>query len=113
MNAVLGSGRHRIGAKAAPGRRTPRRGFNLVMTIQETLAQLVAINSVSARSNAEICDYLSRRCEAIGLHVKRHPYIDDKGVEKINLVATSSPAIESVQLALVGHTDTVPFDPNW
>ena len=83
------------------------------MTVQETLAQLVAINSVSARSNAEICDYLSQCCEAIGLDVKRHPYIDDKGVEKINLVATSSPGIESVELALVGHTDTVPFDPNW
>jgi len=85
------------------------------MTVQETLRQLVAIDSVSSRSNAEIISYLAARCEARGLNVKRFPYIDDKGVEKINLVAQTSvshpnPALD---LALVGHTDTVPYDPDW
>jgi acetylornithine deacetylase len=86
------------------------------MTVQETLAELVAINSVSTNSNREIVDYLSRRCERIGLLVRAFPYTDSKGVEKINLIAlagTDFSASPQVILALVGHTDTVPFDPNW
>jgi acetylornithine deacetylase len=82
------------------------------MTVQQTLAELVAINSVSSRSNAEIVSYLEERCRARGLLVKSFPYLDDKGVEKTNLVAlTDSEA--TVELALVGHTDTVPFDQTW
>ncbi len=87
------------------------------MTVTETLAELVAINSVSTRSNAEIVDYLSQRCEALGLRVKRLPYTDDKGIEKTNLIAFAGvPALTEtpeVELVLVGHTDTVPYDPNW
>jgi acetylornithine deacetylase len=87
------------------------------MTVQETLAELVAIDSVSARSNAEIVDYLSHRCTALGFEVKRFPDTDDQGVEKINLIALagtqSAERPPQVELALVGHTDTVPYDPNW
>jgi acetylornithine deacetylase len=86
------------------------------MTIQETLAKLVSIDSVSSRSNAEIISYLAKRCETAGLGVTRYVYADESGVEKINLigragaVTTDAPRIE---LALVGHTDTVPYDPTW
>src|SRR5882762_3398079 len=85
------------------------------MTVKETLAQLVRINSVSARSNAEIISYLEHRCEAMGLHLRQLPYTDDAGIEKINLIAFAgaSAAAPEVELALVGHTDTVPFDPSW
>ena len=86
------------------------------MTVQKTLAELVAIDSVSSRSNSEIVDYLARRCEAIGLSVKRLPYTDAGGVEKTNLIALSGAEFSddtAVELALVGHTDTVPYDPNW
>ena len=83
------------------------------MTVEETLRQLVAINSVSSRSNAEIISYLDSRCAAAGFTVKRFPHIDDEGVEKINLVAQMSHPEADVELALVGHTDTVPFDPAW
>jgi acetylornithine deacetylase len=86
------------------------------MTVKETLAQLVAIDSVSSRSNAEICDYLEKRCEALGFLVKRLTYTDANALEKVNLIAVAG--IESsdkskVELSLVGHTDTVPYDPNW
>src|SRR6185503_17499355 len=82
------------------------------MNVHQTLAELVAINSVSSRSNAEIVSYLEERCRARGLVVKSFPYLDDQGVEKINLVAmTDSEA--TVELVLVGHTDTVPFDQTW
>ncbi|HKR58539.1 MAG TPA: M20/M25/M40 family metallo-hydrolase, partial [Pyrinomonadaceae bacterium] len=86
------------------------------MTPTETLSELVAIDSVSAHSNAEIADYLSDRCEALGFTVKRFPYRDDNDLEKVNLIAvmgTDFATRPSVELALVGHMDTVPFDPAW
>jgi acetylornithine deacetylase len=86
------------------------------MTVKETLAQLVQIDSVSSRSNANIADYLTTRCAAMGLRVRRLPCIDECGIAKINLIALAgaefSDAVE-VELALVGHTDTVPYDPLW
>jgi acetylornithine deacetylase len=80
--------------------------------IKEILADLVRIDSVSSRSNAEIVAYLERRCEALGLITRRFPYADEFGVEKINLIALTHDVSE-VELALVGHTDTVPYDPKW
>ncbi len=84
--------------------------------INETLAELVGINSVSSHSNAEIIEYLERCCEEIGLVTQRFPYRDEHGLEKINLIAlagTEFSQTTEVELALVGHTDTVPFDPHW
>src|SRR4030095_14571816 len=86
------------------------------MTVQKTLAELVTIDSVSSRSNSTILDYLAQRSESIGLTVKRLPYTDTNGLEKINLIALSGVKFSdntAVKLALVGHTDTVPYDPNW
>src|SRR5260370_22642231 len=82
------------------------------MTLEETLAQLVNIDSVSSRSNAEIVSYLKTRCENRGLIVRTFPHQDDNGVAKINLVAQTE-ACATVELALVGHTDTVPYDADW
>jgi acetylornithine deacetylase len=80
--------------------------------IKQTLAELVRIDSVSFRSNAEIIDYLERRCEAMNLVTRRFPYKDDHGIEKINLIALTADVSE-VELTLVGHSDTVPYDPHW
>src|ERR1043165_9853648 len=80
--------------------------------LKQTLADLVRIDSVSARSNAEIIKYLEERCATLGLITRRYPYVDEVGVEKINLVALSAD-VDEVELALVGHTDTVPYDPHW
>jgi acetylornithine deacetylase len=80
--------------------------------IKKTLAELVKIDSVSSRPNAAIIDYLEQRCEALNLVTRRFPYLDDHSIEKINLIARSKEVAE-VELALVGHTDTVPYDPNW
>ena len=84
--------------------------------INETLAELVGINSVSSHSNAEIVEYLERCCGEIGLITQRFPYRDELGIEKINLIALAGTEFSDnteVQLALVGHTDTVPYDPLW
>jgi acetylornithine deacetylase len=85
------------------------------ITVEETLAGLVAIDSVSARENASIIDYLAARVLPLGFRVSRFPYTDERGVEKVNMVATVGPdaADNAVELALVGHTDTVPYDAAW
>jgi acetylornithine deacetylase len=80
--------------------------------IKERLAELVGIDSVSLRSNVEIIDYLERRCQEMRLITRRFPYKDDHGTEKINLIALTADVSE-VELALVGHSDTVPYDSNW
>jgi acetylornithine deacetylase len=85
------------------------------MSVEETLAELVGINSISSNSNVEIIKHLAARAESLGLHVHLLPYMDEQGVEKVNMIAvagTDSADVE-VELALVGHTDTVPFDPAW
>jgi acetylornithine deacetylase len=101
-----------------------RQAAAIQMSVQQTLAELVAIDSVSSRSNAAIISYLRPRCEARGLLVQTYPHIDTNGEAKINLVAltsvcdstneqTQAEAVVTVELALVGHTDTVPYDPAW
>ncbi|HET9478546.1 MAG TPA: acetylornithine deacetylase, partial [Pyrinomonadaceae bacterium] len=86
------------------------------MKVTETLAELVQIDSVSSHSNAEIVDYLARRCDALKLKTRRYSYRDEHGVEKINLIALAGADFTqdtAVELVLVGHTDTVPYDPSW
>ncbi|HUE82857.1 MAG TPA: acetylornithine deacetylase [Pyrinomonadaceae bacterium] len=86
------------------------------MKVEDTLAELVAINSISANSNLEIVKLLSARLERLGMCGRMYPYTDDKGVKKFNLVMVHPKTVEDgghIELALVGHTDTVPFDPNW
>ena len=85
------------------------------MNIKETLATLVAINSISARSNLEISKLLEARCASVGMKIHRFPYVDERGVEKVNMLAVypQKASLEEVELVLVGHTDTVPFDSAW
>ncbi len=86
------------------------------MNVEESLKDLVAIDSVSSRSNAEIISYLTERCESAGFVIKSFSHIDESGAEKINLLALAGDAFSDssrVELALVGHTDTVPYDHQW
>jgi acetylornithine deacetylase len=86
------------------------------MGVEETLAELVAVDSTSSRSNAEVVRLLAARAEAAGMSARLLPYADEQGVEKQQLVAVYPRDFEDggeVELALVGHTDTVPFDPAW
>ena len=82
------------------------------MTVQQTLADLVAIDSVSSRSNAAIIAYLQQRCENHDLFLETYPHVDERGETKFNLVARSGNQSE-LELVLVGHTDTVPYDSAW
>jgi len=83
-----------------------------MMTVEQTLTDLVAIDSVSSRSNADLISYLEARCKTAGFITEQFPHVDQTDVIKINLVARTSPGPE-IELALIGHTDTVPYDPAW
>jgi acetylornithine deacetylase len=86
------------------------------MKAAQTLAELVRIDSVSSRSNLEIISYLAARAEALGMCARLFPYTDESRVKKFNLVCVP-PSVDAermeVELALVGHTDTVPYDAAW
>jgi len=75
------------------------------------LRELVAIDSTSARSNLPMLDVLERHSRSLGFSTRRQTWIDAAGVEKGNLIAQRGG--EQGGLALVGHTDCVPYDPAW
>jgi acetylornithine deacetylase len=83
--------------------------------LRSFLAELVAIDSTSTRPNAPIIDALERRLTASGFACERLRYVDDAGVPKQNLLARLNFAGSGdlAELALVGHSDCVPFDPAW
>ena len=72
-------------------------------TVAELLRQLVAIKSVSSVSNRPVIDFVKTQ---LSRPATEFTYVDAAGVEKVNCVFGRCDA----PLALVCHTDTVPFD---
>ena len=72
-------------------------------SVAELLRELVAINSVSSISNRPVIDFVKARLSLAATEIS---YVDANGVEKVNCVFGACDA----PLALVCHTDTVPFD---
>jgi acetylornithine deacetylase len=83
------------------------------MSVETTLAQLVAIDSTSSRSNGAIVEFALARVVAAGMRARTHSYRDERGVEKFQMLAFAPSETDEVELALVGHTDTVPFEASW
>lgn len=83
--------------------------------LEPLLARLVAIDSVSARDNSPVIELLESELRPLGFDLRRHASVDALGVEKQNLVAVRGPvpAHGPSGLALVGHTDTVPYSAAW
>jgi acetylornithine deacetylase len=81
----------------------------MAIKAEKILLDLVAIPSVSPMSNVPVIDYAAKYLE--GWKIDRYAYRDAAGVEKVNLVAVTKRGV--AELALVCHTDTVPFDPEW
>ena len=79
------------------------------MKVENILLDLVVIPSVSNLPNRPVIEYAEQHLA--GWKVRRFPFRDASGVEKINLLATTKSGI--AELAFVCHTDTVPFDPQW
>jgi len=80
----------------------------------ELLLDLVAIPSVSSMSNQPVIDYVTSCLPAQHWRIGPKSYVDSAGVAKTNLVAlTSNAAANRTELALVCHTDTVPYQSDW
>ena len=79
---------------------------------EEILATLVAIPSESSLPNGPIADFAESVLAPRGWTVRRAGWRDARGVEKVNLVA-SSHAGPQAALAFAGHADTVPAAPGW
>jgi acetylornithine deacetylase len=108
-------------------------------SVTKILLDLIAIPSVSSASNRAVIDYARQWLTPNQWAIRTFPYADPNGIEKINLVAVprrlfqhgppdeafASPIgssvarrslehdVPSVELALVCHTDTVPYPDNW
>src|SRR5512145_1708005 len=82
------------------------------MDLVPLLRSLVAIDSTSTRSNLPVLDRLEDTARALGFETRRVTWVDEYGVDKGNLVCRRGPDAPG-GLALVGHTDCVPFDPEW
>ncbi len=76
------------------------------------IQKLVAIDSTSSRSNIPVIDLLEELVRPLGFETRRLDWRDSDGVAKTNLVCRRGPDAPG-GLALVGHTDCVPFDPEW
>ena len=85
------------------------------MTAAEILRELVAIASPSAVSNLPVLRWVQDFLEPLGWQVSLLPYVDEAGIEKANLLGWpgAGEMPQSVPLAFVCHTDTVPFAVNW
>jgi acetylornithine deacetylase len=82
------------------------------MEIVPLLQRLVAIDSTSSRSNLPVLDLLEEVVRPLGFETRRDLWRDEAGVEKGNLLCRRGPP-DPGGLALLGHTDCVPFDPEW
>ena len=100
----VGSGAMGAGARSA-------RGWGVaVPDVVELTTELVAIDSVSQRSNAAVADALERVLHRGGFEVERIEYVDAAGERKVNLVARRGAGFGG--LAFCSHLDTVPGT-NW
>jgi acetylornithine deacetylase len=76
------------------------------------LRDLIGIPSVSPMSNVPVINCALSHLDSEAWTLRRFPYTDPAGTAKLNAIAISGRA-KRAELALVCHTDTVPFDPAW
>jgi acetylornithine deacetylase len=80
------------------------------------LRELVAIPTVSSQSNGTLVQWLQRYFEPLGWHQRVLTYTDAEGEQKLNLIVSPEPLEEGIiqaELAIVCHTDTVPYAVAW
>lgn len=82
------------------------------MDVVELLRRLVAIDSTSERTNGPLLDVLEEELGRLGFVARRMTWRDAKGTQKQNLIARRGPDRPG-GLALLGHSDCVPYDPAW
>ncbi|MCA9244176.1 MAG: acetylornithine deacetylase [Phycisphaerales bacterium] len=81
-----------------------------MLSDRELLRRLIAFNSVSARGDVEIANFVADYLDAAGCRVIRHEYADGA---RVNLIAARGPDAPG-GLGLSGHLDVVPAEePDW
>jgi acetylornithine deacetylase len=76
------------------------------------LRELVAIPTVSSQSNRALVMWLQRFFEPLDWHQRVFSYTSAEGEEKLNLIVSPEPLEDGTiqaELAVVCHTDTVPY----
>ena len=84
--------------------------------VVELLRNLVGISSISRESNRGVISFAQQVLTQTGWAWSTYPYLDPSGIEKLNLIAwpgALDPNDREFHLALVCHTDTVPYSPDW
>ena len=81
--------------------------------LRASLTDLVALDTTSSRTNLPLIEMAQAQLEAAGFSAQRQRYTDAAGVEKVNLLAVKGGDEGRAALALVGHSDCVPYDPEW
>ena len=100
--------------------------MSVLQSSVDLLQRLVSHASVSSSSNVAVSDAVSERLENLGFRIERSDYLDDHGVQKVNLVARRDPQANVASqphamtseaasrqaggLAYFCHTDVVPAD---
>lgn len=82
------------------------------MDLVPLLQALVRIDSTSTRPNGHVLDLLEAELRPHGFELRRSRWTDAEGVPKENLICRRGPE-HAGGLAFIGHTDCVPFDPEW
>ena len=80
------------------------------------LQELVAIPSVSSLSNRPLIEWIQKFLLPCGWHQRVLSYTDTAGIEKLNLIVSPQALSEETidaELAIVCHTDTVPYGVAW
>ncbi len=85
------------------------------MTAAKILRELVAIPTPSSVSNLPLLNWVAHFLEPRGWRSEFFPYEDEAKVAKANLIAwpRELERPESVEVAFVCHTDTVPYARDW
>ncbi|MEO6806992.1 MAG: acetylornithine deacetylase [Edaphobacter sp.] len=84
--------------------------------VVEHLSNLIRIPSPSFLSNRPIIDYAVQVLQKAQWHSREMVYRDAAGIEKVNLIAAppgQNLNDASVEIALMCHTDTVPYSADW
>ncbi len=76
------------------------------LDVVQLTRDIVAINSVSQRSNKEVSDLLEDTLKDCEFEVERLEYVDDNGEQKVSLVGKKGKG--SNGFGLFSHSDTVP-----
>ncbi len=76
------------------------------LDVVQLTKDIVAINSVSQRSNAAVSDLLEETLKQCAFEVERLEFIDDNGERKVSLVGKKGEGADG--FGLFSHSDTVP-----